>query len=186
MAVVWHFSDPNWLHTANIPLYENIKIIYNIKKKIGTMLGRLLKLIDITAALVPSFCLSQYLAFGSSFAFFLTKIDFTPPIFPYIHEFKISEIIYRNKNGENTEEIHKTNLYHSNFGINIMCIKISCLRLLVGIFFDQNWLHTANIPLYIYMKLKLYKIYMKKMGKIPRRLLKQIYFTAALIPLLCS
>jgi hypothetical protein len=36
----------------------------------GKTLRRFVKLIDITAALVPSLCPSQYLAFGGSLAFF--------------------------------------------------------------------------------------------------------------------
>ena len=57
--------------------------------KIGTMLRRLLKLIDITAALLPSLYSSQYLPFGGSLAFFgpkLTSHRQYPPI--YIHEIK--------------------------------------------------------------------------------------------------
>ena len=43
-------------------------------KKIGTTLRRLLKLIDITAALVPSLYQSQYLPFGGNLAFFRPKL----------------------------------------------------------------------------------------------------------------
>ena len=56
------------------------------------------------------------------FGIFPTQIDFTTPIFSY--DFKMLEIIYRNKNRKNAEEVCKTNLYHSSFDTIVMFITI--------------------------------------------------------------
>ena len=51
-------------------------------KKIGTTLRRLLKLIVITAALLPSLYPLQYLHFGGSLAFFGPKLTSHRQYFP--------------------------------------------------------------------------------------------------------
>ena len=96
--------------------------------------------------------------------------------------FKFLQIIYRNKNGKNDEEVCKTNLYHKSFGINIMCITIPCLRLLIGVFMTKIDFTPPIFP-YIH-EIKIINNIELKMGTTLRRLLKLIYITDALVSLL--
>ena len=47
--------------------------------------------------------------FWRQFGIFPTQIDFTPPIFPYVHEIKIIYNIIYEKNRNHAEEVAKTN-----------------------------------------------------------------------------
>ena len=94
----------------------------------------------------------------------MTQIDFKPPIFPYIYmKLKLYKI-YMKKMGKIAEEVCKTNLYHNCFGTIVMYITIPCFWRWFAIF--QTHIDFAPpIFLYIYIELKLYKIYMNKTGK---------------------
>ena len=59
------------------------------------------------------------------------------------------------KDWKNAEEIYKTDLYHSSFGINVMCITIPCLRLLIGVFLTQIDFTSPIFHYILYMSLEL-------------------------------